>query len=240
VPTPEERICRLAQEVADARDALRALETLVELRVEIEAVTKKQVAHGLRAGRSYGDIARAMGISRQAVHRRYRDLPRAGAANANGRLATTEEARRVVFAASREAGQAQLASEHVLIGALRCGGDVARALEAQGVTLAAVMAALAAQDADRRPSAFARPSDGIREVLSEAARVAIARGEIEIGVQAVLLGALSQPDGGARRVLHALGVDPASTVGRLEGDRTPPDTQSRSSAANGTRRGLAA
>jgi len=240
VPTPEQRICRLAQEVADAQDPLRALETLVELRVEIEAVTREQVACGLRAGRSFGDIARAMGISRQAVHRRYRDLARVGAANEHGRLATTEEARRVVFAASREAGQAQLRSEHVLIGVLRCGGDAARALEEQGVTLAAVKEGLAAQDADRQPSAFSGQSDGIREVLSEAARVAIARGEEEIGVYAVLLGALSRPDAGARRMLGALGVDLASTVGRLERARTSRDAPNRSSAANQTRGGHAA
>ena len=104
--TSEQRICRLAQEVADAQDPLRALETLVELRAEIEAVTREQVARGLRAGRSFGDLARVMGISRQAVHRRYRDLARVSAANDHRRLSTTEEARRVVFSASQEAGQA--------------------------------------------------------------------------------------------------------------------------------------
>ena len=128
----------------------------------------------------------------------------------------------------------------MLIAVLRCGGASARALEEQGVTLAAVSEALAAQERDRQPSAFAGPSDGIREVLGEAARVAIARGEEAIGVHAVLLGALSRPDGGARRVLSALGVDLVSTVGRLESEPTSRDAQSRSSAANGTRRGYAA
>jgi Clp amino terminal domain, pathogenicity island component len=240
VPTPEQRICLLAQEVADAQDPLRALETLVELRIEIEAVTSGQVARGLRAGHSFGDFARVMGISRQAVHRRYRDLARVDGAHEHGPLATTEEVRRVVFAASREAGQAQFGSEHVLIAVLRCGGDAARELEKQGVTLAAVREALAAQEPDPRPSAFARPSDGIREVLAEAARVSLARGEREIGAYAVLLAALSRPDAGARRVLGALGVDLASTVGLLERERTPPDAQRRSSAAYGTPRGHAA
>ena len=240
MPTPEQRICRLAQEVADAQDPLRALETLVELRLEIEAVTSKQIARGLCAGRSFGDFARAMGISRQAVHRRYRHLARVGTASEHGRLSTTEDARRVVFAASQQAGQAPFGSEHVLIAVLACGGDAARALEKQGVTLAAARERLAALEPDPQPSPFTRPSDGIREVLAEAARVATARGDGEIGVYAVLLGALARPDGGARRLLGALGVDLASTVGRLEREATPSDAQRQSPAANGTRRGYAA
>ena len=53
---------------------MRALETLAELRREIELFNREQVKRGLAAGRSFGEVARALGVSRQAAHRRYRDL----------------------------------------------------------------------------------------------------------------------------------------------------------------------
>src|SRR6188472_771923 len=67
-------ICRLAGEAADAADPEVALEALTRLREELEQFERQQVARALTAGRSFGAIARALGISRQAVHRRFSGL----------------------------------------------------------------------------------------------------------------------------------------------------------------------
>src|SRR3954447_9080543 len=69
-------ICRLAEAAADATDPEAALETLTRLRREVDEFERQQVARALTAGRSFKTIARALGVSRQAVHRRYYDLTR--------------------------------------------------------------------------------------------------------------------------------------------------------------------
>ena len=97
--TSAQRVCRLAQEAAEADDSLSALETLVQLRRELEVLTREQVALGLGAGRSFGEVARALGISRQAAHRRYRGLVPAP----RPRVAVTGQARRVLRLAREEA-----------------------------------------------------------------------------------------------------------------------------------------
>ena len=202
----ENRLCQLAEEVAHTEDPLRALELLVGLRAELEAVTRAQVARGLRAGCSFGDVAGALGISRQAAHRRYRDLAPVSAAHEQPQLTLTADAQRVLSAASEAAGRGRLGGEHVLVAVMGCGGYAARALQRQGVTLAEARGRLSEMQADRRPSAFARPAGGAGKVLRDAARVAIARGERQIAVEALLLGALSDAAGGAQRLLGSLGV----------------------------------
>jgi len=215
VSTPEERLCRLAQEAADAQDALRALETLEELRRELEAFTRIRVTRALGAGRSFGDVARAQGISRQAAHRRYRELARI-----QGSQVTADESVRRLLGLAREEAlfsmATELGSEHVLLAALRCGGETARALEREGVTLASARAceralATAPDGASRRG---ATPSD-LREVLREAALYAISQGERRLDEEALLRAALAHPGGGARRLLRALGVDATALLGRL-------------------------
>ena len=215
--TRGERICRLAQEASDADDPLSALETLAELRHEVELFSREQVKSGLAAGRSYGDVARALGITRQAAHRRFRDL-----APARGpRVTVTEQSRRVLWLAREEALATQaaaLGSEHVLIAVLRSGGDEAQALVIEGATLERVRACTRELTAAReRPSALGRPQPGLRGVLREAAQWAIARGERPLDVDALLLAALADPEGGACRVLAALGADVAAVRGRLAG-----------------------
>jgi hypothetical protein len=240
VPTPEQRLCRLAQEAADAQDPLRALETLVELRGELEAFTRAQVERALRAGRSFSDVARASRISRQAAHRRFRDLA-AGPPAQSGRLAATEQALRVFRAAREEALTAKataVGSEHVLIAVLRCGGNAAQALVREGVTLETARACVRGLAADRGGAAGAGgPPAGLGGVLRAAKRVAIARGERSLDVDAVLLGALADPHGGARRVLTVLAADLASIRGQLGCEPDAPSVRTRSAAKNETRDG---
>ena len=73
--TPQaERVCALAHASADAEDADAALRALTELRTEVDGFIRVHARRALGSGRSFSDIARALGISRQAAHRRFRDL----------------------------------------------------------------------------------------------------------------------------------------------------------------------
>src|SRR4051795_5878936 len=81
---------------------IESLATLAELRNELDELERTHVARALQAGGSYADIARPLGISRQAAHRRYRDL--ASAPPAPRRASTlSPEARAALIRAREEA-----------------------------------------------------------------------------------------------------------------------------------------
>jgi transposase-like protein len=220
-------ICELAERAAEAPGPDDALRTLTELRAELDEFERQQVARALTAGETFGDVARAMGISRQATHRRFRDLapPRSGRRG----VAPTPEVRLAVEYARAEAadvGAPELRPEHVVLGILRAGdGRAATALTATGVELEDArrqVRALAGRSPERdglvRP-----PRDGqvdIRRVLAEAVRCAGRRGATRIEVEDLLRAALGEPEGSAARVLESLGVAPAGVLGELD---APPD-----------------
>jgi ATP-dependent Clp protease ATP-binding subunit ClpA len=211
-------ICRLAEEAADAGTPEVALQRLTELRSELDEFERQQVARALTAGRTFGAVARAMGITRQAVHRRFRDLaPRR--ARGGSRLPPTAEVRLVVEYAVAEAarfGATRLSPEHVILGILR-GGDrrAASALTTAGVTLDEARGAVRlAPGAPPAP----RPGRGldIRTVLAEAVRCACQRGDSRIEVEHLLRAALAADDGAAPRLLGSLGVKPPDVLAGLD------------------------
>jgi transposase-like protein len=148
-------ICRLAEQAADAPAPDVALRTLTELRRELDEFERQQVARALTGGESFGDVARALGISRQAVHRRFRDLdPRRGRSRA--RLAPTPEVRLVIDYARAEAaglGADRLTAKLVLLGILRNGDRrAASALASAGVALDDARAHLRRAGSDAAPA----------------------------------------------------------------------------------------
>jgi ATP-dependent Clp protease ATP-binding subunit ClpA len=207
------RICELAERSAAAEDPIEALRTLSELRRELEVFVREQVRRALAAGRSFGDVARALGISRQAAHQRFRDLAPERPRDRVRELAATAAVRRVVRLARMEAlaAGAAPASDHVLLAILGTDGDAARALEAEGVTLEAARACVATTDdaGDRSDTA------SMRRLLKEAGRIALAREQSRLDPTHLLLAALADPDGGAARAVTALGVQPAGIRSRL-------------------------
>src|SRR5215211_6766944 len=131
-----QRICRLAEEAANAAEPCDALRLLCELRRELEDFERRQAARALTRGESFGAIARALGVSRQAAHRRFRDLAPGG--EGDGVERPTPEARLVTDYAREESialGDAGVHSEHLLLAVLRLGDDHAEALREAGVTL---------------------------------------------------------------------------------------------------------
>src|SRR3954453_6555587 len=68
------RIRTQLRDALSAPDTLVALTALTELRVELETLERDRVRYALEDGVSFAAVARALGITRQAAHRRYREL----------------------------------------------------------------------------------------------------------------------------------------------------------------------
>ena len=204
-----------------------ALRAMNALREELDAYERLQVARALDAGQSFSAVARALGISRQAAHRRYRDLagvelPDETRSPGQGRVLVTSEARAAVTLAREEAtalGARTVGSEHLLLGIIRSrASSVAELLEKSGVTLsdARRCAQPTLVDGALEPSPEAaksgKPARGIsayaRSVFDQALREAVKRGDGFVGVDHILLASLEEASGGASRTLIELGLDP--------------------------------
>lgn len=203
--TPGQRLARLAAEAAGAPTPRAALRILTELRQELDAFERRQVAHALAEGSSFAAVARDLGITRQAVHRRFRGL-----AAAETPLVTAPEVRRVLQYAREEAaalGTDDLRGEHILLAVLRASElDAAVILRAAGASLERARAQV--EGASARSRLFRREAESdLRTLLDAPARHARARDGRRIEVEDLLLGSLEDRTGGAYRTLSALGVD---------------------------------
>jgi len=194
---PGQRIAQLVLDAVEAPAPIAALRSIGALRRELEAFERAQVARALAEGETFASIARELGISRQAVHRRFRHI-----APADARLVTAPDVRRVLLYASEEArgtGSPSPAGEHIVLGVLRASDAPAAAvLHEAGATLEQARAHIQ----EIRPSRFQ-----IRSLLEAAARRARERGGRRIEVEHLLLGALEDDTGGAARMLRTLRVD---------------------------------
>jgi ATP-dependent Clp protease ATP-binding subunit ClpA len=201
-----QRIVRLASEVADAPTPSAALRRVTELRRELAAFERQQVARALAEGGTFASIARELGLSRQAVHRRFRDLTSAAAP-----LVTTSDARRVLLYAREEAlalGAATPTGGHVIVATLRAADlPAAAVLRDAGATLDRVRTDVEATATGSARFQSHSGSGDFRSLLRAAAECARERGDGRIEVEHLLLGTLQDDDGAAARTLRALGVD---------------------------------
>lgn len=62
---------QIAEVAADTSDPRAGLRAIASLRALTERLELAQVEAGLRAGMSWPSIAAALGVSRQAVHKKY-------------------------------------------------------------------------------------------------------------------------------------------------------------------------
>ena len=157
-----------------------------------------------RSGASWTDIGRSMGVSKQAVQKRFvtkeSDQPLdLDPSQGFGRF--TDRARNVVMAAqneARSAGNAQVGPEHLALGLLaEPDGLAARAVVAQGVTLdmvrGSVTTALPAP-AEELPEVI--PYDArARKALELTFREALRLGHNYIGTEHILLALLEAENG---------------------------------------------
>lgn len=203
-----QKICRLAECASAAASPEEALRFVRALREEIDDFERQHVARALTLGEPVSAIARALGVSRQSAHRRFRELvpPRRQAARAQ----PTPEVRLAVEYARGEARRLSaptVAGEHLLLGILRL-DDCApvQALNALGITIET--ARPVAQQVSAARLQGPPLEDETRAILANALRASHRGHAGRVGIQHLLLGALNDPAGGAANVLRALGVTP--------------------------------
>ena len=201
-----QNICRLAERASAAASPDEALQIVKALRDEIDDFERQHVARALTLGEPVSAIARALGVSRQSAHRRFRNLvpPRQSSLHSP----PTPEAKLAVEFARREArelGAPSVGGEHLLLGILRSGDSATvRALNDLGVTIEAARSAAREVGVARRAPANA--ADETRAVLADAMRAAVDERAPKVGIEHLLLGALSDPAGGAANALRMLDV----------------------------------
>ncbi len=228
MPATSGTLEQLARDVALSPDAENALRALSALRSELDLLEPELVVRALGAGASWSQVARALGVTKQAAHKKHRQATLNAAAGATPKILVTSEARRTIALAREEArrlGQ-PVGTEHILLGILRCSESHAvRALNSLGVTLEAARDCLQSTlvSVPVGPGSSARPSGpnaGItahaRRILEGSLREAVKRGEGYIGVEHLLLALLTDSRNGATQTLEMLRTTPAQIRRQLE------------------------
>ena len=119
-PTAQ-RIIALLERALTVPEPTTSLATLAALRQELDVLEREFVAHALQDGASFSEVARPLGISRQAAHRRYRDLVTPPPASPR-RTALSADARIALIRAREEAtrhGSGSIDSTHLLLAIAR-------------------------------------------------------------------------------------------------------------------------
>jgi ATP-dependent Clp protease ATP-binding subunit ClpA len=221
---------QLARDTARTGDPETALRALTALRNELNQLESELVHRALRAGCSWSQIARALGITKQAAHHRHHQLAEEPSASTDGqaKMLVTSEARRAIQLARQEAatlGQPVVCTEHILLGILRCERSHAvNALNALGVTHQAARDCLQTTmpGVPLKPDSTEGPADddGVsphaRRILEGSLREALKRNEGYIGVEHLLLSLLSDSRNGAVQTLEMLKTTPSEVRRQLD------------------------
>ena len=190
-----QRILAALERALTAQEPISALRALNQLRTEIDTLERVHVARALQSGATFADIARPLGISRQAAHRRYRHLASAPPA-APRSPALSPEARAALIRAREEAarhGSGSIDSEHLLVAIARTAKRPLRGLDVE-----------AARRHLGPPTVNAPSPSGFRPSL----HALLSRDEGPLKLDHLLRAALEDPHGGAKRLLNRLGIAP--------------------------------
>jgi ATP-dependent Clp protease ATP-binding subunit ClpA len=218
-------IQELARDTVRIPDPETALRALGALRRELDEFEPELVTRALQTGASWSQIARALGVSKQAAHRKHRHLAEQlhlAPPDGGPKILVTMEARRAIQCAREEAkrlGQPAVGTEHILLGILRCQESyAAKALKALGITHGAAKACLQPTLSAGTPAGGeapgALPEDSVnvsahaRRILDGSLRQAVKRHEGHIGVEHLLLALLDDSRNGAVQTLEALKTTP--------------------------------
>ncbi|MFD5035252.1 Clp protease N-terminal domain-containing protein [Streptomyces sp. NPDC058220] len=201
-------------------DALDQLQSAVVAADHLGEVADHLIGHFVdqarRSGASWTEIGKSMGVTRQAVQKRFvtKDEPAPDAKQDFGRF--TPRARSVVVAAqnkAREGGHTQIGTGHIVLGLLDDPeGLAAQVLVAQGVQLETVGEAVAEAlpEPSGEPVPDLVPFDArAKKALELTFREALRLGHNYVGTEHLLLALLEQEDG--KGVLSGLGLDKTST-----------------------------
>ncbi|PVU84123.1 Clp protease [Cellulomonas sp. WB94] len=200
-------------------DPLDQLSNAVLLAEHIDEVADHLIGHFVdqarRSGASWTDIGRSMGVTKQAVQKRFsvnRPADQPALDPSQGFARFTDDARSVVVSAQNEAqaaGNVEIEPAHLLLGLLALPDAVAaRALVAQGLDLEQLRADTVATlppRTDTVPELV--PFDAhARKALELTFRVALRMESAAIGTEHILIALLEVADGTGALA----GVDPAA------------------------------
>ena len=225
-PSLQELIDTVRQD-SPSEDPLDQLATAATAASQLEATTDALVGHFVdrcrRGGRSWSQISLALGVSKQAVHKRFAG-PIADRLLEGQQAPTferfTDRARSVLWAtefAARAHGAAEVGAEHLLVGLYaQPEGLAAKALIAMDIDQAKVEQAtgitLVAGSAGGDHLSYSAPAVA---VLRDAVVEAIQRAHNYIGTEHLLLALLRDPDTPVAQLLGQLGASPAETRVRV-------------------------
>ena len=126
--SPQQEAVRLARQAGAATEPAQALRAIAALRGCLDALEAEHVDAALEAGSSWRVIAEALGVTRQAAHRKHSARLAAAAQQAHAesvagnRLVIVAAARVAVVMARQEAAAAHspnVGTEHLLAGLVR-------------------------------------------------------------------------------------------------------------------------
>lgn len=197
-----------------SEDAGEGLEAVASLRKELDEIEAAHVSTAVRSGWSWSRIGGALGVTKQAVHRKYAKRPLTSLEPDDAhRLIVSSRARMAVYMARSEAaarGDDVVGTQHLLLGLLQQGeGNHCEALGDVGVTMQAARLQadlfFPSKFADVAPSRLPL-SRRARAALEQAMREVIRRGDQLLDTEHLLLALLRDPECSAVRLLAGLGV----------------------------------
>jgi hypothetical protein len=215
----------LARQAARRSDPEEALAAVTALRRNLASLEAQHVENAVRAGLSWSRIAELLGVSKQAVHKKYAAQVRSSLAErepraiTGGRPRPSEAALQAIRFARQEAASMKHRSvgpEHLLLGLLRDDrGPAIETLEALGISFAAARREVrrlygeqeSGENTGAGPDSAEWPiSTRARATLALSLRVAADRGDGQLAVEHILLALLRDREGGATKTLASLGV----------------------------------
>lgn len=238
MPESLTELARTAARLERPEEGLRAIEGL---RRALETLEQSHVDNAVRAGLPWSRVAAALGVTKQAAHKKHAARVRAKESREpvpegeRARLVVTGRARRSVRTARQEAeslGQRYLGTEHLLLGLLRDrDGLAAQALESLGVDGERARDAVerlvsrsghslegaspsSAVPSSSPPGKFPI-STSAREAMEQSLREAVRLGSGQLDVEHILLALLRAEHGAASRVLTSMSLSPIVVEQRL-------------------------
>lgn len=209
MPADPTDIRALADLAATGEDPEAALRALTDLRAELDRLECEHVQRALGSGATWSRIAAALGVSKQAAHKRHRHRKTGEPGGKKVRI--SEDARRAIAYGreeARRAGAAVIGPEHLLLGVLAMDATRAsRALEGLGATPDRIRAAVLQANSTPR-GATQGLSPEAKRALELSLGKATGQDRQGIDVEGLLLALLEDNRGPAARALEAAGVSP--------------------------------